>query len=293
MKILQTEIAVKLNSLFTVMERDESFFSSPLHVHPEIELVYIRESHGKRIVGNLIESFEPGDMVLIGPSLPHIWINDDCFVNGQTNKRARAIVVYFHPCLFDSGLFSLPEARNIRQLLLQSKSGIFIQHNTRQIIASRMESLLEKKGFDKVMGLLEILHLLSQSTDLVHINSEELLNHENKAEKDRLCDVYRYVNDNFRSDIQLKDVAGLTNLTPQSFCRLFKKRNKIHFVEYLNQVRISNACKLLLNSDWTISEIAYNCGYKTISNFNKLFKETTGHSPKKYREQAMKGIMAE
>lgn len=286
MKILQTEIAIKLNSLFTVVERDESFFSSPLHVHPEYELVYVKESSGKRIVGNLIETFAPGDMVLIGPNLPHIWMNDDEFVSGKTSQRARAIIVYFHPCLFESGIFSLAEAGKINDLLKKSKSGIYIQHNTRKLIASKMENLLNASGFEKVLGLLEILHLLSSSSDIEHINSEELMHHESVTEKDRLCDVYRYVNENFRSDIQLKDVAKLTNLTPQSFCRLFKKRNKIHFVEYLNQVRISNACRLLLDSDWTISEIAYNCGYKTISNFNKLFKETTGHSPKKYREHS-------
>ena len=102
MKILQTEIAIKLNSLFTVVERDESFFSSPLHVHPEYELVYVEESSGKRIVGNLLETFAPGDMVLIGPNLPHIWMNDDEFVSGKTSQRARAIIVYFHPCLFES-----------------------------------------------------------------------------------------------------------------------------------------------------------------------------------------------
>lgn len=289
MKIIQTEIALKLNSLFTVMEREESYFNSPLHFHPEYELVYIRESSGKRIIGNLIEKFEPGDMVLIGPNLPHIWMNDDIYMQGHTDIRARAIVIYFHSSLFDSGLFSLAEANQINHLLKVSSSGLAIQKETRHLIAQKMERLLQVQGFEKIMGLLEILHLLSISRDIIPINSEELHNRSN-TEKDRLCDVYRYVNENFRTDIQLKDVARLTNLTPQSFCRLFKKRNKIHFVEYLNQVRISSACRLLLDSDWTISEIAYNCGYKTISNFNKLFKETTGHSPKKYREQASVSI---
>ncbi len=286
MKILQTEIALKLNSLFTVMERDESFFTSPLHYHPEYELVFIRESSGKRIIGNLIQEFDAGDMVLIGPNLPHIWMNDDAFISGNTHLRARAIVTYFHPSLFECGLFSLDESQQIFQLLHKSRSGLSILPGTRELIADKLDQLLVKKGFEKILCFLDILHHLSLSAHLRPINNEEYHQPERKSEKDRLCDVYRYVNENFRSDIQLKDVASLTNLTPQSFCRLFKKRNKIHFVEYLNQVRISNACRLLLDSDWTISEIAYNCGYKTISNFNKLFKETTGHSPKKYREQA-------
>jgi AraC-like DNA-binding protein len=287
MKILQTEIAPKINSMFSVMERKESFFSAPLHVHPEYELVYIKESYGKRIIGNQIERFEAGDMVLIGPSLPHIWINDDSFVNGQAGTTATSIVLYFHPQLFECGLFDLPEAEHLKNMLRVSKLGIAIKDETRNKVAEKIEALLHVQGFQRIMLLLEILHLLAESAELSQINATEFVHYDNKSEKDRLCEVYRYVHENFRSDIQLKDVARLTNLTPQSFCRLFKKRNNLHFVEYLNQVRISNACRLLLDSDWTISEIAYNCGYKTISNFNKLFKETTGLSPKRYREQAI------
>lgn len=275
------------------MEREESFFSAPLHVHPEYELVYVKESFGKRIIGNHIESFEAGDMVLIGPSLAHIWINDDSFINGKAATQAKAIVMYFHPQLFDCGLFDLPEAEQLKNLLRLSKLGISIKDETRNRVAEKVEKLLHAHGFERILLLLQLLHILAESADVEQINATELLHHESRSEKDRLCEVYRFVHENFRSDIQLKDVAKLTNLTPQSFCRLFKKRNNLHFVEYLNQVRISNACKLLLDSDWTISEIAYNCGYKTISNFNKLFKETTSLSPKKYREQAIMHVPLE
>ncbi|GAO43871.1 AraC family transcriptional regulator [Flavihumibacter petaseus] len=291
MKILETEIALKLNTLFTVLERNEHFFNSPLHVHPEFELVYVRESFGKRIIGNGIEPFEPGDMVLIGPQLPHVWINDEMFMEGRADKRARSLILYFHPSILESGIFNLQEATAIRELLTKSGSGLSIHGVTREKVVTLMERILVAKGFEKILCLLQLLHELSGSADLIPLNAEELINHERGKEKDRLCEVYRFVNENFRTDIQLKDVSRLTNLTPQSFCRLFKKRNKIHFVEYLNQVRISNACRLLLDSDWTISEIAYNCGYKTISNFNKLFKETTGYAPKHYREVAKTGVV--
>ncbi len=286
MKILETEIALKLNTLFTVVERNEQFFNAPLHVHPEFELVYVKESTGKRIIGNGIERFEPGDMVLIGPHLPHIWINDDSYLEQNQELRARSLIMYFHPSIFQGGVFDLVESAEIKSLLTKAGSGLSIQNGTREKVAALLEKTLLATGFEKILGLLQILQVLAGSEDLVALNAEELINHERGKEKDRLCDVYRFVNENFRSDIQLKDVARLTNLTPQSFCRLFKKRNRIHFVEYLNQVRISNACRLLLDSDWTISEIAYNCGYKTISNFNKLFKETTGYAPKHYREVA-------
>lgn len=286
MKILQTEIAIKLNSLFTVLERDERFFNSPLHVHPEFEMVYVKESFGKRIIGNNIDHFEAGDIVMMGPNLPHIWINDDVFVKGQSTERAKSVIIYFHPRLFDNGFFNLEEAAPIRELLQHAKKGLTVTGEKRQKVAACMDQLLNTHGFKRILLLLEILEVMTGKEDILPINNEDLVQPQSRQEKDRLFEVYKFVNENFRNDIQLKDVARITNLTPQSFCRLFKKRNNLHFVEYLNQVRISNACKMLLDSDWTISEIAYNCGYKTISNFNKLFKETTGYPPKHYREVA-------
>jgi AraC-like DNA-binding protein len=106
------------------------------------------------------------------------------------------------------------------------------------------------------------------------------------CQNDRLADVYKYVKENFKGNINLRTIANISNLTPQSFCRLFKKRTNKSFIEYLNEVRIAAACKYLLDTDWSISEIAYNCGYKTVSNFNKLFKSITGSSPKIYRSLA-------
>jgi AraC-like DNA-binding protein len=287
MKILQTEITPSLNSYISLLERDDSFFRSPFHYHPELELVYVKESYGKRIIGDKIEPFEAGDMVFIGSNLPHVWLNDEIFYSGISNLRARSIVLYFNKDVLGPVFYDMQEAAKVNEFFQKASRGLRIENKTRTIVADKLEKMLSKKGFDKIIALFDILNILSHSKDISFITSDGYSPQLKNPEADRLAEVYRYVQNNFKEDVDLTKVAGIANLTPQSFCRLFKKRTNKHFVEYLNEIRISNACKYLLDTDWSISEVAYACGYKTVSNFNKLFKEITGCSPKAYRQKLM------
>ena len=244
MRIVQTEITPGINSHLSLIERDESFFTAPFHFHPEFELVYIAESFGKRIIGDSIEPFSEGDMVFIGSGLPHIWQNDEIFYK-RSDLKAKAIVLYFNKNIFSPIFFEMKEVAKMNEFFQNASRGIRINGKTKELVVKKLKTLLQKKGFEKVIGLFEILHILSLPT-----------------------------------------IANISNLTPQSFCRLFKKRTGKSFVEYLNEVRISAACRYLLDTDSAVSEIAYNCGYKTVSNFNKLFKNISGSSPKAYRESA-------
>lgn len=284
MKLLQTEITPSLNSYLSILHRDDPFFNAPFHAHPEVELVYVKESFGKRIIGDKIEPFEPGDMVFIGSNLPHVWLNDETFYNGSNKQRAKSAVLYFNKLIFSSVFYSMKEAKKVNEFFGKAERGIKIEGKTREIVARKMEELVEKKDLERIIGLLEILQVLCESDELSYITSEGYAQPVRNGDADRLSDVYKYVQTHFKEDISLQTVSTIAHLTPQSFCRLFRKRTNKNFVEYLNQVRISNACKYLLETDWTISQIAYNCGYKTVSNFNKIFKETTGLNPKAYRE---------
>ncbi|HJY11717.1 MAG TPA: AraC family transcriptional regulator, partial [Flavobacterium sp.] len=158
---------------------------------------------------------------------------------------------------------------------------------TNAIIAKKMEKLLKKKGFEVVMGLIEILFLLSKSKDLRYINDDSYVSVSDENKNDRLAAVFQYVKSNYKEEISLDEISKIANLTPTSFCRMFKAKTKKPFVEYLNEIRVSNACKYLIETDLGISEIAYECGYKTASNFNKLFKKLTGTTPKEYRRNTL------
>lgn len=287
MKIVKTKIASYTNTSLSVFSREESFFQSPFHSHPEFELVYILESHGKRIIGNSVESFESGDMVFLGDDIPHVWLNDEIFYKGINSLKAKAIVIYFSRDLFGNSFYELPEAQEVKKFFSQAVKGVSITGQTNALVSKKMEKLLKKKGFEVVMGLIEILFLLSKSKDLRYINDSSYVSVNEENKNDRLAEVFQYVKSNFKEEISLDEISKIANLTPTSFCRMFKAKTKKPFVEYLNEIRVSNACKYLIETDLGISEIAYECGYKTASNFNKLFKKLMGTTPKEYRKKAL------
>jgi AraC-like DNA-binding protein len=286
MKIEKTKITSYQNSSISVISREDSFFQSPFHSHPELELVYIKESFGKRIVGNSVTQFVPGDIVFLGSDLPHVWLNDEIYYQGISTLKAKAIVVYFSKDIFGPTFYEQKETQKITNLFSQAEKGLAITGKTNEKIARKLEKLTNKQNFEIIVGLFEILSILSESKEIDFINNDVYLPINNESKSDRLSDVFEYVKENYKEEISLIEIAKIANLTPTSFCRMFKLKTKKSFVEYLNAIRVSNACKLLLETDKGISEIAYECGYKTASNFNQLFKKLTGTTPGEYRKKA-------
>ena len=286
MKIEKTKITSYQNSSVSVISREESFFHAPFHSHPELELVYVKESYGKRIVGNSVEQFVSGDMVFLGSDIPHVWLNDEIYYQGDVTLKAKAIVVYFDKEIFGPAFYDLKETQKINSFFNQAVRGVVISGQTNQLIAKKLEKLVQKKDFEMIAGLFKILAILSESPDITFINNEFYVPTNEKSKKDRLSAVFEYLEKKYNEEISLIKIAEIANLTPTSFCRMFKLKTKKSFVEYLNEIRVSNACKLIIETDMGIAEIAYKCGYKTASNFNQLFKKLTGTTPKEYRKKA-------
>ena len=284
MKLEQTKITSYLNTTVSVLNREEPFFQSPFHSHPELELVYIKESFGKRIIGNSVMPFEAGDMVFLGSDIPHVWLNDEMYYRGISTLKAKAIVVYFSKDIFGPAFYELKETQKINELFHQAGKGISITGKTNVRIAKKLEKLVAKKDFEIIIGLFEILSILSEDEDRTYINNEIYSTLHKESKKDRLTEVFQYVKDHYQKDILLHEIAEVANMTPTSFCRMFKTKTKKNFVEYLNEIRVSNACKFLIETDMSISEIAYECGFTTASNFNKLFRKFTGMTPSEYKK---------
>ena len=285
MKIEKTKITSYLNSSISVISREETFFQSPFHSHPELELVYIKESFGKRIVGNSVATFESGDMVFLGSDIPHVWLNDELYYQEKNNLKAKAIVVYFNKDIFGPTFYEMKEAQKINALFNRGSRGLSINGKTNKQIAKKLEKLVNKKDFEIIIGLLEILSILSESTDLTFVNSEAYSPVKNQNTNDRLSDVFIFIKEHYKEDISLIEISKIANLTPTSFCRMFKLKAKKSFVEYLNEIRVANACKFIMESDMGMAEIAYECGFKTASNFNRIFKKSTGTTPKEYKKK--------
>ncbi len=288
MRLLQTEITPFINSSLHIELRDQAYLFSPLHgrpcyhSHPELELVFILEGYGKRIIGNKVTHYETGDMVFIGPDVPHLWLSDPVFYQTNSLLRSKVIVMYINPKIFEPMLAFVAEFDGLKEMFQQASKGINIFGDTRNIISEKLIALASKTGFEKAIGLLQIMHLISISQDRNFIDNNELTAPAGLY-SDRLIDVFKFVNDNLHKSISLKQVAEVACMAIPSFCRFFRNRTKMRFSQYLVDARMTHACRLLMELDKPISEIAYMCGYNSDSHFCKVFKDHTCQSPFQYK----------
>jgi AraC-like DNA-binding protein len=284
MKPLFTNIGKTPQQSLIVLKRDVPYFDTPFHFHPECELVYIVSGTGKRIIGDSIEVFGPGDMVFLGPNIPHVWYSDSSFYKKDSNLHSVAFVLYFSIEIFGDKFYQLEETQALKDFFKKAERGLKINAAVQKHIAPLLEKMNNSIGLKKIVCLLEILGHLTTSQKTEALASISYKNSYDTRDNHKIDEVFLYLNKNFMRDISMPEVAGLCHMTPQSFCRFFKNRTKSTFVDFLNDIRISHARKLLIESDeQTIAEIAYLCGYKNLSNFNKLFKIKTKLTPKEYK----------
>lgn len=288
MRLLHTEITPLTNEFLCIELRDQQFLQSPyysqpvFHAHPELELVLILEGYGTRIIGDTVEPFEAGDMVFIGSNVPHVWLSDDAFYKENSKLHSRVIVTYFNPNKFRDVFDSVKEFSSIRDIIRQASKGIRIFGHTRDMVENKLFDIANKTGFDKIDGLLQIMHAISTSTERSFIINKEIEDTDPQY-SDRLIQVIKFIKENLHSQISLKQVAEIACMTEQSFCRFFRNRTKKSFSQYLLDQRISYACTLLIQSDKSISEISDLCGYKSSSHFCKVFKDQINQSPYQYK----------
>lgn len=266
-----------------IKEVDQEYLSFPLHFHGFCELVLVTESYGKRIVGDHVGSFNEGDLVLMGPQLPHIWNNDPVFHQQETTLRAKAIVIYFPPEFLlgltddDLTIFML------QQFIRKAERGLRFYGNSRDSIASKVKAIVHKKGIAKMIDFLSIIDLLANSADVEYLASETYQPSVNEQNLKRINDVYLYVMNHFQREISLAEVAAIANITPNAFCRFFKKHTQKSFSRFANELRIGHACKLLLDKELSISQVCYQSGYQNLTNFNKFFRLIMNKSAGQYR----------
>ena len=288
MRLLHTEITPFINEFLCIQLRDQQFLQSPyysqpvFHAHPELELIYIIEGYGTRIIGDTVAPFEAGDMVFIGSNVPHVWLSDEAFYKENSKLHSKVIVTYFNPNKFKEVFDSVKEFSGIREIIRQAARGIKLSGETRNTIAGKLLPLSSKSGFEKIEGLLQILHLISVSEDKTFIISKEIEDNDSPF-SDRLINVIKFIKQNLQDQISLKQVSEIACMTEQSFCRFFRNRTGKSFSQYLLDQRISYACTLLIQSDKSISEISNLCGYKSSSHFCKVFKDQISQSPYQYK----------
>ncbi|MBO3699896.1 AraC family transcriptional regulator [Roseivirga sp. E12] len=267
---------------FSVARHDFPYFLKVWHYHVELELVYIVRSEGTRFIGDNIDRFQAGELILIGSNLPHMYQNDNAYFEPDSKKRAEAHAIHFNPTFLNTTFSDIPELVEFHTLMEKAKLGLKFSARTVELVGPKIEALDKVDDLSRMLGFLAILADLCKDGDAKTIASSGFVNHFEQAGDLKLDKVYDYVMHHFQEDINVDDIADLVSMNKSSFCRYFKRTTQKTFTEFLNEIRIGFACKMLVERQMGILEISYYCGYNNISHFNRQFKKKMGLSPSAY-----------
>lgn len=275
------KIEANINHSFHINHMKVDYFPSLRHFHPEVEILLVIHGTGTRFVGDSVEPFVPGDLVMIGPGVSHEWCSDRSAGKGLSE----AIYILFNTEIMGSNFWNLSESKIILKIIQQSGRGIKLTGKTRDDVALLMRRIDTSFGFSRITLLLTILEMIAFNGEYQYLASPVVQNTINERDSTRLNKVYKYVMDNCQQEISLDIVSSIANLSKPAFCRYFKKRANKTFVRFLNEVRIGQACRLLINENHAIADICYICGYNNISYFIRQFRTITGFTPFGYRKK--------
>ncbi len=256
-------------------------YNAMWHFHPEVQLTLVLESRGHRMVGNNISPLHPGDLVLVGSNLPHVWHQDAAYKRGKVH----AIVVRFLDTFLGREFIEKPELEPVRQLLRRAARGLQVTGRTRELVAERLHRLAAASGLNRIVELLGILEVLAASRDLKPVASAGFVPSVAHADQDRMQRVCSFINTHLTESIDRDRVAAEAHLSAGAFSRFFKLRTGKTLPEYVNALRIGRACEALAEDKWKITDIAMECGFRNLANFNRHFRALTKLSPRDYRQR--------
>jgi AraC-like DNA-binding protein len=255
-------------------------FEAAYHYHPEIELTWIVKSSGHRFVGDSVEAFGAGDLVLLGPKLPHVWLNPPgC-------RRAEAVVLQFLPGMLGEGFLKLPEMRSIAAMISRAQRGIVFSKPVRERVAAGLEALMDSRGAARISRLIDILDRAARDRHSRDLCSARYAPAVQSGDEGRVDAIYRYVMANFRETIFQPDVAKRAGMRPAVFSRFFRRCTGRSFTQTVNDVRLGQVAELLLATDRTVAEICFECGFENLANFNRQFRRRHGMPPTEWRRLA-------
>lgn len=257
------------------------------HYHDEIEFILILEGKGTFFIGDCITPFSAGDCVLIGSNVPHYWLFDEEYLLPESDTRANVVVAHFLRDFVGQVFWSLPELSPIRRLIEYSKDGIMCRCSDKNLENSFLR-LMATSGLERILALLHTLHIFDQHPDKEKLVSADYNIQYHDDDMNRMNLILGFINDNYKVHVHLDEVADLSGMTKNSFCRFFKQKTGRTLTDFVTKLRISNAQKILGNTHGSIKEACYESGFNNLVSFHKAFKSITGNTPKAYREMFWK-----
>jgi len=257
-------------------------FDCPWHAHPEYELILVLQARGYRIVGDNFSRLGSGDLVLVGPGLPHIWQNAP---SAGGHDGVHLLLIQFEDKCLGDGLLRIPTMEPLRRLLHRANRGLHVVGKTRARIAGLMKQMAGVKGMERVLLFLQILVALAGSDDCEPIASPGFATGTGDYDQERMDRVFQYLNSQVGKEVRLAEAAQIIHLSAGAFSRFFRVHTGKTFPRFVNELRIGRACSLLMENNLNVTEVAYQCGFLNLSNFNRQFVRLKGLSPTAFRRQ--------
>lgn len=282
-RIMNERLLISKSSPLSVRFYDYKHFSYPLHFHTEYEIIYIKESTGTRIVGDNISKYEAGDILLIGSNLPHFLKSDDIYHSEDSHLRVRGTIIQFEKEFMYYAINHYPHFIKIKNLFQESQRGLYFARGNYPKLQDLLERIPLENGLNQLFVFLEILKEMSEIDNKQTISASDFVN-ETIYDTSRIDKIISYLNTNYTRNVSLEEIASLAAMNATAFCRYFKSKTGKSFKNYIIDMRIGYACKLLMMEDISISDLSSKCGFETLSHFNKTFKKNTGFVPSQYRK---------
>jgi AraC-like DNA-binding protein len=272
------------DSSFSFRQFKQSNINNRWHFHPEIELIRIHQGSGTQFMGDSIKRFESGDVVLVGSNLPHFWRYDE--EEKREDDGVYATVLHFTASLWGDRFMNMPENILIKTLLQKSKRGLLLRGKTQTMVADFLDKINTAQGTYRLIHLLECLvaMAIAPSEELIPLSSLGFEHQSSEAELDRINMIYDYTFKNFRERIPLETIAAMVNLVPSSFCRYFKSKTGKSYTDFILEIKVGHACKLLHENKMSIKLVCFESGFNNFTSFHKHFKTITGLSPQNYQK---------
>ena len=283
MKPFKEVINYPIDNSFLVKYENFPHFRFPLHFHEEYEIVYIIKSYGKKFVGDSVEDFSAGDLSVYGSNLPHFYMSDPIFYTGDPNLMVNAIVIQFPVNYFPESQLQQTEFSSVKKLLQSASSGLYFSEESAEKAGEILKEIYETSGMERHLLFVKLLDYLGNSKSQP-ITPPDYSNEMKDKREPRMAKIYKFTTRNYNRKIALEEVASVAGMNVTAFCRYFRQKSGKTFSQFVNEQRISYACKFLKHGNRTVADICHESGFNNLSNFNRQFKTIIGKSPAEYRE---------
>lgn len=267
---------------------DYEKFTFPWHVHNEFEIIYVKESCGERFVADNMETFQPCDLTLVGHSVPHYMKSAPEYENGNKALRVKGVIIQFEEDFMAHAINNYADLSHIKKLLDESERGIHFSYPENSEIIRCIEQMPDSKGTMRIINLLHLLDLMANFPNKRYLGSVHFCQSVSLTMDSRMEKILNFLITHYKEDIDLNEISSIVAMNASSFCRYFKEKSGKTFTEYILDLRIGQACKLLIENKMDVVQISLECGFNTITHFNRIFKRNTGFTPTEYRKQFLK-----